>query len=124
MKGNKIRILLQYGPVREPEISDVPSADEFMQSADDRTLFAAAIAPLAFGRPFVLPPDVPSERVQAIRSAFMAMTNDTEFRVESAKLGLQVDNPRSGEMLQQEVMKLYATPKHLIERLITITTKN
>ncbi len=124
LKGNKIRILLQYGPIRESEIGNVPSAVDLVQSPDDRTLFAAAIAPLAFGRPFVLPPDVPLDRVQAIRSAFMSMTSDPDFRAESSKLGLQVGNPRSGEMLQQDVANLYSTPKHLIERLIKITTSN
>ena len=124
LKGNKIRILLQYGPVKDQELSDVPSAQELMKSAEDRELFTAAIAPLAFGRPFVLPPDVPNERVRALRSAFTAMTEDAAFRAEAAKLGLQVDHPRSGEMLQEDVSRLYATPKHLIERLISITSKH
>jgi tripartite-type tricarboxylate transporter receptor subunit TctC len=124
IKDKKIPILLQYGPVKESDIGDVPTVENLIKSADDRTLFAAAVSPLALGRPFVLPPDVPDDRVHAIRSAFSAMSMDPGFRAEAAKLGLLVDKPRSGEMLQQDVLTLYATPKKLIERLVAITTEN
>ena len=122
IKDKKIRILLQYGPGKEADIGDVPNVLDLIKSADDRTLFNAAIAPLAFGRPFILPPEVPDDRVHAMRSAFMSMTKDAQFQAEAAKLGLQVDKPRSGEMLQKDVLSLYSTPKHLIEKLVQITS--
>jgi tripartite-type tricarboxylate transporter receptor subunit TctC len=123
LKEKKIRILLQYGPMREPALPDAPSVADLLKSDDDRLLFAAAIAPLAFGRPFVLPPEVPEDRLQAMRNAFMQLMEDPVFKAEADKLGLEIDNPRSGESLQRDVERLYATPPHLIKRLVAITSQ-
>ncbi len=68
-----------------------------------------------FGRPYVLPPGVPAERVAALRKAFVAALNDKTLRAEADKMQLDVD-PMSGDELQKLVADLYATPPHLIER--------
>ena len=45
------------------------------------------------------------------------MIQDKEFRSDAEKLGLQIDNPRSGEQLQADIDRLYKTPPRVIERL-------
>lgn len=114
---NRVRILLQYGPEKEPALGATPFADDLITNPEDKLLFQAAYGPLTLGRPFVLPPDVPADRVSALRKAFMDMIKDPEFRAEAGKQGLQIDSPRSGEQLQEEIRKLYATPPHIVERL-------
>ena len=44
-----------------------------------------------WGRPFGLPPDVPKDRVAALRKAFGEMMNDAEFIAEAQKLDLDLD---------------------------------
>lgn len=117
LRDKKIRILLQYGPVREAALKDVPYAPDMVKSEEDRLLFRAAYGPLTLGRPFVLPPEVPAERVAALRKAFVDMIADPEFRSEADKLGLLVDNPRTGEQLQEELARLHAMPAAQLERL-------
>ncbi len=117
LRDGKIRVLLQFGPVREPALKDVPYAPDMAASAEDRELFRAAYAPLTLGRPFVLPPDVPPERVAALRKAFGDMIADPRFRAEADRLGLLVDNPRTGAQLQEELERLYAMPPARLERL-------
>lgn len=117
LRDNSIRILLQYGPVKEEALKDVPYGPDLVKSPEDRMLFEASYGPLSLGRPFLMPPEVPSERVRAVRKAFMDMMSDRDFQTEATKLGLQIDNPRSGEQLQAEVSRLYATPAHIVERL-------
>jgi tripartite-type tricarboxylate transporter receptor subunit TctC len=119
---NKVRVLLQYGPEKEPALGATPYGDDLITDPEDKLLFRAAYGPLTLGRPFVLPPDVPADRVAALRKAFMAMIRDPDFRTEAGKQGLQIDSPRSGEQLQEEIRKLYATPAHLVERLRRIYT--
>lgn len=114
---NKVRVLLQYGPEKEPDLKDTPYADDLIKNEEDKLLFRAAYGPLTLGRPFVLPPDVPAERVAALRKAFMDMIKDPEFRAEAEKQGLLIDSPRSGEQLQEEIRRLYATPQHIVDRL-------
>lgn len=117
IKNNLIRILVQYGPVKEADLHDVPYGPDLVKSDEDRQLFEAAYGPLTLGRPFLMPPDIPADRLAAVRKAFMDMIKDPEFRAEAEKLGLQIDNPRSGEQLQQAVARLYSTPANVVERL-------
>lgn len=117
LADKKVRILLQYGPEKEAALGDTPYGDDLITAPDDKLLFAAAYGPLSLGRPFVLPPDVPADRVAAMRKAFMDTINNPEFRAEAGKQGLLIDSPRSGEQLQQEITRLYATPPDVVKRL-------
>ena len=117
IKNKQIRILVQYGPIKEPELHDVPYGPDLVKNEEDRLLFEAAYGPLTLGRPFLMPPEIPAARLAAVRKAFMDTIKDTDFRNEADKLGLQIDNPRSGEQLQADVERLYRTPAHIVERL-------
>jgi tripartite-type tricarboxylate transporter receptor subunit TctC len=117
LKDKKIRILLQYGPVREPELSDVPYAPDLLKTEEDRLLFQAAYSPLTLGRPFVLPPDVPAARVLMIRTAFTKMLEDPTFKEEAARLGLQTNWPRTGVQLQEELTRIHAMPRSVLDNL-------
>jgi hypothetical protein len=88
-----------------------------VKNEEDKLLFEAAYGPLTLGRPFLMPPDIPADRLAAVRKAFMEMIQDKEFRSDAEKLGLQIDNPRSGEQLQADINRLYQTPPRVIERL-------
>jgi len=117
LRDRLVRVLLQYGPVKEEALKDVPYGPDLVKSEEDKLLFQAAYGPLSLGRPFLMPPDTPPERVRAVRKAFMDMIADKDFMAEADKLGLQIDHPRSGEQLQAEVERLYRTPPHVVERL-------
>jgi tripartite-type tricarboxylate transporter receptor subunit TctC len=68
-----------------------------------------------FGRPFVVAPGVPAARVAMLRKAFWETMQDKDVIAEAAKMRLDV-SPLSGEELQALVVKLYATPPHIITR--------
>lgn len=124
IENKQIRILLQYGPIKEPELSAVPYGPDLLENEDDKLLFEAAYGPLTLGRPFLMPPEVPTNRLAAVRKAFMDMINDADFRNEAHKIGLKIDNPRSGEQLQADVERLYRTPPNIVERLRRIAAAN
>jgi tripartite-type tricarboxylate transporter receptor subunit TctC len=117
IKDKQINILLQYGPIKEAELKNVPYGPDLVKNEEDKLLFQAAYGPLTLGRPFLMPPDVPADRLAAVRKAFMDMIKDSEFRADAEKLGLQIDNPRSGEQLQAEIDRLYKTPQRVVDRL-------
>jgi hypothetical protein len=113
----KIKALLQYGPEKRAELAGVASAREAAATEDDRSLIDAAFAPLALGRPLVMPPGVPADRLAAMRKALMETFADPGFIAESARLSLGPSEPRDGEALQQVVARTYAAPAHVLERL-------
>ncbi len=59
-------------------------------------------------------PDVPPERVAALRKAFDDMVKDPEFRADAAKSGEEV-SPNSGETLQKIVADVLAAPPRAFE---------
>ena len=91
-------------------------------NADDRLVMEAAFAPLALGRPFLLPPDVPAERVAALRGAFAATMADPEFLAEGEKIGLGLNAPRTGAQIQEVMERAYRSPPAVIDRLRQLNT--
>jgi tripartite-type tricarboxylate transporter receptor subunit TctC len=117
IKDKKIRILVQYGPEREAALPDVPYGPDLVKTADDKKLFEAAYAPLAAGRPFVAPPDLPPERAEALRAGMFATFSDPGFLADAAKQGLVINKPISGRAMQREIARVYEMPRRIVDRL-------
>jgi len=117
LKKDFVRVLVQENAKGHPEINrmGVPHATDFARTPQDRQVMDLIYSSEIFGRPYVLPPGVPAERVAALRKAFMAALRDPELKTEGEKLGLDLD-PISGEELQDIAAKMYATPADVVER--------
>jgi tripartite-type tricarboxylate transporter receptor subunit TctC len=111
------RVLVQLASTGHPELNrmGVPLAIDFARTQDDRKVMELVFSQLIFGRPFILPPGVPAERVAALRRAFMAALADKEAVAEAHGMQLDLD-PLSGEAVQAEVAKAYAMPARIVER--------
>jgi tripartite-type tricarboxylate transporter receptor subunit TctC len=117
IKEKKVKLLVQIGAEKEKAIPDVPFARDLATKPEDKLLIDQAAAPLAVGRPYVMPPDVPQDRVDAMRAAFMATMKDPEFQAEQEKLQLGANAPQTGEQVQAIVEKAYKSPPQVIDRL-------
>lgn len=117
LQDKSIRILLQYGPEKVAELSGVPYAPDLLKTPADRAFFEAATLQMSLGRPFAAPPGVPSDRVAALRKALMDTFNDEKFQRDVRRIGLLVNNPRSGEQLQQQIANAYRAPAETVARL-------
>ncbi|HEY5066228.1 MAG TPA: tripartite tricarboxylate transporter substrate-binding protein [Xanthobacteraceae bacterium] len=85
-------ILVQFARrTRHPDLPNVPTARELAIDAKARELIVFAETPLlTMARPYAAPPDVPPERLAALRSAFDAAHHDPDFIAESEKLGIDI----------------------------------
>jgi tripartite-type tricarboxylate transporter receptor subunit TctC len=117
LRDRKLKLLLQYGPAKEPAIGNVPFVMDLVTKPEDRALLQAGFAALALGRPYVLPPGVPADRVALMRKAFADTFADPKFQADAARLGLGATQPRSGEQLQKIVADAYGAPPQIIARL-------
>jgi hypothetical protein len=111
------KAIVQYGPERLPQLADVPFAPDLIAREDDKLLVQAAFAPLALGRPLAMPPDVPPDRVAAIRSALADTFRNPEFRAEGERIGLGVNTPGTGEELKEVIVRACQTPARIGEQL-------
>ncbi len=93
----------------------VPLAISFAKTEEDRQVMELIYSQNLFGRPYFMAPDVPAERVAAMRKAFAAMLADQALLADAQKVGLDI-GPMGGEELQALVARLYAFPPRVIER--------
>jgi tripartite-type tricarboxylate transporter receptor subunit TctC len=115
-----IHFLLQLSLSPHPELAGVPLVTDLATDDTSRQVFALAFGTQKMGRPVAAPPDVPPDRVQALRRAFDATMADPEFRDDAARGGLELDNPISGEEVTEILKAIYATPKPLVDRFKSI----
>jgi hypothetical protein len=59
--------------------------------------------------PYLVPPDVPKDRLETLRTAFMQTMQDADFRAEAVKAGLEI-SPTPGAEFERLVQELYRTP--------------
>ena len=111
----KIRMLVQWGMEKDPGIPEVPLMPLGKTEAD-RQLFEVLYARRSYGRPYMLPPGVPTARVEALRNAFAAVFKDPAFIAEAdkQKLDLAWISPDTITQLTERVM---ATPPEVVSRL-------
>lgn len=111
-----VNILVQMSLRKHPDIPDVPLVMEYAKDEETRKIFNVVFARQAMGRPYVLPPGVPAERVAAVRKAFMDTVNDPEFLAEADKTQHEI-TAMGGDELQQVVEDMFHTSPDLVERI-------
>ena len=112
----KIKMLAQWGLRPHPDLKDVPLALDLAKNEADKQAMMLALARLEYGRPFFLPPNVPADRVQALRRAFDATMKDPAYLAEAEKLKVDVD-PLTGEQVAELVTQVSATPADTAARV-------
>jgi tripartite-type tricarboxylate transporter receptor subunit TctC len=110
----KLRILFHAEETPVPEIASVPSIYDYAKTDEQRQLLRFVFSSVEFGRPYVFPPDVPKDRVDAMRKAFAQVATDAEMLAEAGKIKMDMTF-HSPEQLEKLVAALYATPPDLIE---------
>jgi tripartite-type tricarboxylate transporter receptor subunit TctC len=117
LKTGFIRLIVQEHDKGHAALNrmGVPLAVDFAKSPANRAIMELIYSSETFGRPYVMPPGVPAERVTALRRAFLAALRDQELAADAAKIGLEVD-PISGEELQALAERIYATPAAVVEQ--------
>ena len=116
LRDGKAGFVLSFGLKRLPQLPNVPTAAELAPTQADRELFRFIAMKFAMSRPLALPPEVPQDRVDALRRAFDETMKDPLFLADAKKIGLDVD-PVSGVEIQKLVEEIQATPQPVVDRL-------
>jgi len=116
IEEKKITILAQWALRKHPEMPNVPLILDWAKTDADKQALQLALARLEFGRPFFMPPNVPADRVAAIRRAFDATMKDKDFLAEAEKLKIEID-PLTGEQVAALIVDIYKTPTATVDRV-------
>jgi tripartite-type tricarboxylate transporter receptor subunit TctC len=114
----KIKLIAQWALRPNAELTGVPSMLDLARSDADRDALRLVMARLDVGRPFFLPPNVPPERVAALRRAFDATMKDPAFIAEADKLKIDID-PLTGGELAALIDQIARTPPETAARVRT-----
>ena len=117
LKSGFIRVIAQEHDKGHPALNKmgVPLTVDFAKDAASRRIMELVYSQEVFGRPYMLPPGVPPERVAELREAFMATLHDADLLAEAQRIGLDLE-PISGQELQALAEKIYATPPAIVEQ--------
>jgi hypothetical protein len=110
-----ITVLAQLSLNNHPDLPDIPLIMDFAKSEDQQQIFKLIFARQVMGRPYLAPPGVPADRVEALRKAFMDTMRDPEFLAEAEKSQLEI-TPVPGAEVEKLVQDLYQTPKALADK--------
>ncbi len=117
LQKKKVKVILQIGPYipeqpQAPRIADLVSGESkdivnFMQLSE------------RVGMAFWVRPEVPKDRVEILRTAFMKAMSDPAVQAEGAKRGAPI-NPIPGAKINKMVAAAYQTPQATLRRIKTI----
>ena len=110
---SKINLLVQIGLKPEDGFEKVPLLIDLAKTDTERAIIKLYSVPIALGRPVLTTPEVPADRIAALRKAFDATMKDPEFLDDAKRSRLDI-SPVSGVELQRIIEDLVATPPSMI----------
>lgn len=115
LRDKKINILLFMALEKPAGYPDVPLIFDLVKNQEDRQLLTLLLGSQEMARPFFTTPDVPSQRLEALRSAFQNMAIDRSFIAEANKLNVEVE-VTSAAQIEKLLGAIYASPEKVVNR--------
>jgi len=119
-KTNFVRVLLQTGRKRDPQLPDVPLLselmDEFKTPDLGRRVATVMLGSGELGRPIVASPALSADRVKLLREAFMKSMSDPALLEEAKQKRLEI-TPVGGEELAKIARDVIEQPPDVVERI-------
>lgn len=121
--AGKLKVLFNFekDPIKGVPGLDAPSIYKFAKTDEQRQILDFYTSGTRLGRPMLAPPNVPADRVAALRKAFIESVNDPVLREEVKKVGGEVTLV-TGDELQKIVENIMATPIELAQKVEKMTS--
>jgi len=125
-KKKFVRVLIQTGKRRDERLKDVPTIPELMDKYKTgdagRRLTNLVLAGGEFGRPYVLPPNTPPDKVKIIREAFAKTLKDEAMLADARASKLDVE-PSTGEELERLAKEVVSQPPDIVAQMKKLLVK-
>ena len=113
-EGKQIDVVLQLAAQKLDELAQVPLITDVAETDEQRTALRLIVSRQTMARPYVMPPGVPADRLQALRAAFDATMKDPAFLADAKKQDLEV-RPILGADADALIREVYATPPAIVK---------
>ena len=119
-KKNFDRHLVQTSRKRDSRAAEVPTLQEIFNEhkvpANSRRVAQVVLAAGDFGRPVMVTPGTPRERVKLLKEAFHKALKDSDLLDEAKKSRMDLD-VTTGEELEKLVQEIFNSPADVLERV-------
>ena len=115
LESGRFKPIIQLSGKKSAELPGVPHVDDYAKTEDDRQLFALIFGAQSLGRIYASPPEMPRERMMAVRRAFMATMEDEQFLAEAKATQIDIV-PNTGEEVAALIARYSATSRPVVER--------
>jgi tripartite-type tricarboxylate transporter receptor subunit TctC len=116
LRDKTVNLLVQFALKRHPELTDVPTAVELARTDEERQVLSAIMNASEVGTSFFTTPELPADRLTALRRAFDATMKDPQFRADAERARLGV-TPMSGEDVQKLIAEVSDLSPALLEKV-------
>lgn len=108
IKDKIVRLVVQFGLDPHPAATKagIPPVWDFVKDKKKIAALKLLASTQTFGRPYIVPANVPKARLAALRAAFDATMKDPAFKKDMAKSRLSIQ-PTSGARVQKLIENIY-----------------
>lgn len=117
VEQKQVHIFVQLGLSKHADLPQVPLVVDLAKTTAERDIARLVFARQQFAWPFVAPPGVPKDRVEALRAAFNATMQDKAYLAEAEKAKLEIV-PVAGEDIERLIIEVHATPTEIVHKTI------
>jgi len=114
-RTHQINVLLQASLEPDQRLVGIPYGLGFAHTPEERQALQLFFARASVGRPFVAPPGVPADRINALRQAFDGTLRDPTFLDDAKRQDLNIV-PITGQQIAYTVAQAYRTPPEIVKR--------
>jgi tripartite-type tricarboxylate transporter receptor subunit TctC len=112
-----MKVLIQFGrATRHPAFPDVPTARELAPDGRVRQIIELAEVPWHLSRCFTAPPNVPPERIEALRKAFADAHRDPLLLEDAERMKLEI-HPGSADEITEQIDIVANAPPEMLKQL-------
>ena len=114
-KAGRLKIIIQVGPENDPHFGAAPNIFSYAKTAQDRQLMQLLFGQSIMGRPILAPPNIPTDRRDALRKAMLDTIKDPEFQAEAQKLFMDF-NAASAPEIEALLAEYKSYPPEIVNK--------
>ncbi len=105
----KLVPIMQVGSKPHPIFGKAPMMMDFARNDEEKQIIAFLFNTIDISRPFAVAPEVPADRVKALRDAFWKAANSAELKADADKARMEI-TPMTGEQTEEVMRKALTVP--------------
>jgi hypothetical protein len=107
--------IVQMGSKPHPVFGKAPVVYDLAKDDEQRRIMRVVFGTTELSRPVVAPPNVPAERVAALRDAFWKALHSPDAKADAKRLKLIID-PLDWKHTTDELREVMSMPKAIVDR--------